>query len=121
MLNREVVRIITQGTLTEDTLLEARENNYLAAFAETGGQFGLSWLDLSTGAFKVQAVKKNEILTAIERINPGEIVVSDKSDLRNEKTTVQPSSLFDSENARLRLEKTLRRRHAGILRRFFPR
>jgi DNA mismatch repair protein MutS len=105
MLNREVVRIITQGTLTEDTLLEARENNYLAAFAETGGQFGLSWLDLSTGAFKVQAVKKNEILTAIERINPGEIVVSDKSDLRNEKTTVQPSSLFDSENARLRLEK----------------
>jgi DNA mismatch repair protein MutS len=85
MLNREVVRIITQGTLTEDTLLEARENNYLAAFAETGGQFGLSWLDLSTGAFKVQAVKKNEILTAIERINPGEIVVSDKSDLSETK------------------------------------
>lgn len=105
MLNRDVVRIVTQGTLTEDTLLEARENNYLAALAETGGQFGLSWLDLSTGTFRVQAVKKNEILTAIERINPGEIVVSEKSDLRNEKTTVQPASLFDSENARLRLEK----------------
>ena len=105
MLNRDVVRIVTQGTLTEDTLLEARENNYLAALAETGNQFGLSWLDLSTGTFKVQPIKKNEILTALERINPGEIIISDKSDLRNEKTTVQPSSLFDSENARLRLEK----------------
>ena len=105
MLNREVVRIITQGTLTEDTLLEARENNYLAALAETGGQFGLSWLDLSTGAFNVQAVKATEIYGAIERLAPGEIVVSDKSDIRTDKTTVQPNSLFDSENARLRLEK----------------
>ena len=111
MLNREVVRIITQGTLTEDTLLEARENNYLAALAETGGQFGLSWLDLSTGAFNVQAVKKNEALTALERINPGEVIVSDKLPLppgegRGEGLfTIQPHSLFDSENARLRLEK----------------
>jgi DNA mismatch repair protein MutS len=105
MLNREVVRIITQGTLTEDTLLEARENNYLAALAETGGQFGLSWLDLSTGAFNVQAIKNSEIHGAIDRLAPGEIVVSDKSDIRTEKTTVQPHSLFDSENARLRLEK----------------
>ncbi len=105
MLNREVVRIITQGTLTEDTLLEARENNYLAALAETGGQFGLSWLDLSTGAFNVQAIKNSEIHGAIERLAPGEIVVSDKSEIRTEKTTVQPNSLFDSENARLRLEK----------------
>jgi DNA mismatch repair protein MutS len=105
MLNREVVRIITQGTLTEDTLLESRENNYLAALAEVAGQTGLSWLDLSTGMFKVQAVKNAEIYGALERLSPGEIVVSDKSNIRNEKTTVQPSSLFDSENARLRLEK----------------
>ncbi|MCE7887958.1 MAG: DNA mismatch repair protein MutS [Alphaproteobacteria bacterium PRO2] len=116
MLNREVVRIITQGTLTEDTLLEARENNYLAALAETGGQHGLSWLDLSTGAFKVQAVKEKDIATAIERINASEVIVSDKSSLilplpDGERAgvrgpfTIQPSSLFDSENARLRLEK----------------
>ena len=105
MLRRDVVRIVTQGTLTEDTLLEARENNYLAALADVAGQYGLSWLDLSTGQFKVQALKKPDIFTAFERINPGEIIVSDKSDVRNEKTTIQPNSLFDSENARLRLEK----------------
>jgi DNA mismatch repair protein MutS len=86
-------------------LLEARENNYLAALAETGGQFGFSWLDLSTGQFKVQALKKSDIYTAFERVNPGEIIVSDKSEIKNEKTTAQPNSLFDSENARLRLEK----------------
>lgn len=105
MLRRDVVRIVTQGTLTEDTLLEARENNYLAALADVAGQYGLSWLDLSTGQFKVQALKKTDIYTAFERVNPGEIIVSDKSDVRNEKTTIQPNSLFDSENARLRLEK----------------
>ncbi len=138
MLMRDVVRIVTQGTLTEDTLLEARENNYLAALAEVGGQFGLSWLDLSTGIFKVQALKKSDIYTAFERIGCNEIVLSEKTyidvilsegrspepkDLKSsgatedpstarlrrsaqdDKFTVQPSSLFDSENARLRLEK----------------
>ncbi len=121
MLNRDVVRIVTQGTLTEDTLLEARENNYLAALAETGGQFGLSWLDLSTGAFCVQAVKKTEVFSVIEALNAGEIIISDKNPLTptlsqreregpakregEEPFTIQPHSLFDSENARLRLEK----------------
>jgi DNA mismatch repair protein MutS len=117
LMNRDVVRIVTQGTLTEDTLLEARENNYLAALADVGGQFGFSWLDLSTGMFRVQALKEPDIHTAFERINPGEIVISDKNPFRSlplpagERAgvrgpfTVQPSSLFDSENARLRLEK----------------
>ncbi len=42
LVNRDVVRVVTQGTLTEDTLLDARENNYLSALAEVGGQYGLA-------------------------------------------------------------------------------
>ena len=67
LVNRDVVRVVTQGTLTEDTLLDARENNYLSAIAEVGGQYGLAWVELSTGAFHVQAVLQNDLSASIER------------------------------------------------------
>src|SRR5271168_4781489 len=51
MLRRAVVRVVTAGTLTEEGLLDARRHNYLAGLAEAGGEMGLAWLDLSTGAF----------------------------------------------------------------------
>ncbi|MGQ0527309.1 MAG: DNA mismatch repair protein MutS, partial [Alphaproteobacteria bacterium] len=112
LVNREVVRIITQGTLTEDTLLDARENNYLAALAEAGGQYALAWMEFSTGAFHVEPLTKTDIQAALERIGPKEILASETlsallQDYTN--TTLQPASFFDSENARARLEK-----HFGV-------
>jgi DNA mismatch repair protein MutS len=114
LVRRDVVRVVTQGTLTEDTLLDARENNYLSALAEAGGQYGLAWLELSTGEFWVQPVLEKSLGAAIERIGASEILTPDRmiqkpalfetfTPLRN-RLTVQPSSLFDSENARKRLE-----------------
>ncbi len=114
LVRRDVVRVVTQGTLTEDTLLDARENNYLAALAETGGQYGLAWLELSTGDFWVQPVLEKALGAAIDRIGASEILTPDRmvqkptlfetfTPLRD-RLTVQPSSLFDSENARKRLE-----------------
>src|SRR5262249_29838212 len=50
---REVVRVVTPGTLTEDQLLSARRHNYLAALARAGGGFALAWADISDGAFHV--------------------------------------------------------------------
>ncbi len=114
LVNRDVIRVVTQGTLTEDTLLDARENNYLSALAEAGGQYGLAWLELSTGEFQVQPVLEKSIGATIDRIGASEILASDKmiqkpalaeafAPLRN-CLTLQPASLFDSENARKRLE-----------------
>ena len=54
-VKRAVVRVVTAGTLTEDGLLDARRHNYLAGVAEVGGELGLAWLDLSTGAFSLTA------------------------------------------------------------------
>ncbi len=54
LVKREVVRLVTRGTITEDELLDARAHNYLAALAEAGGALGLAWLDMSTGDFLVQ-------------------------------------------------------------------
>ncbi|GJL85333.1 MAG: DNA mismatch repair protein MutS [Micavibrio sp.] len=113
LVSRDVVRVVTQGTLTEDSLLDARESNYLAALTEVGGQYGLAWLELSTGSFTVQPCFETDVATVLERIDPGEVLLPDKlaQDLREplesfqEKLTLQSTSLFDSENARKRLER----------------
>lgn len=112
LVMRDVVRVVTQGTLTEDTLLNARENNYLASVVEVGGQYGLSWLDLSTGEFLVQPLDKSGIAAAIDRIAPSEILLPDKLAMAETlsahkmRFTPQSSSLFDSQNAQKRLEAT---------------
>ncbi len=108
LVNREVVRIVTQGTLTEDTLLSPRENNYLASACEVGGQMGLAWLELSTGEFNVQAIPPSELPAALERIGAREILIpenlSEQLD-RADTLTIQPATLFDSQNAMKRLEQ----------------
>ncbi len=53
VVRREVVRLVTPGTLTEESLLDARRHNYLAAFAEVRDEGALAWVDISTGAFAV--------------------------------------------------------------------
>ncbi|MCB1556291.1 MAG: DNA mismatch repair protein MutS, partial [Alphaproteobacteria bacterium] len=115
MIRRDVVRIVTQGTLTEENLLSARESNYCAALAEIGGQYGLSWLELSTGAFFVQAVPAGGIAAALARVNASEILIPDRFTRTPEiydqlapaqgVLTVQSASLFDSANAQKRLER----------------
>ena len=54
VVRRDVVRLVTPGTLTEDELLDARAHNYLAALADAGGSLALAWLDISTGDFQTQ-------------------------------------------------------------------
>ena len=53
VVKREVVRLVTPGTLTEESLLEARRHNYLAAFAEVRGEGAFAWVDVSTGDLTV--------------------------------------------------------------------
>ncbi len=114
LVNRDVIRVVTQGTLTEDTLLAANENNYLACLTEVGDQYALAWLELSTGAFTVQPVHEHDIASVLERIDASEVLVSDKLaermreplEMLEDRLTTQSASLFDSENARKRLEKT---------------
>ena len=118
VVKRDVVRVITPGTITEDALLDARRHNYLAALAETGGPaggaFGLAWLDLSTGEFWLQPVDTGHLASALARIAPGEILISDRLVQRPDlfdslqpwkaALTPLPGSRFDSENGRRRLE-----------------
>ncbi|CAN0502531.1 unnamed protein product, partial [Laminaria digitata] len=72
---RDVVRLVTPGTLTEETLLDARRHNYLAALARTGTDLALAWLDLSTGEFLVQALDRRSLEPDLARLDPGELLV----------------------------------------------
>jgi DNA mismatch repair protein MutS len=74
---RDVVRLVTPGTLTEETLLDARQHNYLAALAHTGTDLALAWLDLSTGEFLVQALDRRQLEPDLARLDPGELLVPD--------------------------------------------
>jgi DNA mismatch repair protein MutS len=78
VVKRDVIRVVTPGTLTEDGLLEARSHNYLAALAEVGGGFGLAWVDISTGLFRCQAMQRNTLGAALARLDPTEILVPER-------------------------------------------
>jgi DNA mismatch repair protein MutS len=82
VVRRDVVRLVTPGTLTEDSLLHAGSNNYLLALARARqssdeDRFALAWIDISTGDFRVGECERAGVAAAIARIEPGEIIVSD--------------------------------------------
>src|SRR6201747_1626856 len=82
VVRRAVVRLVTPGTLTEDTLLDARTNNYLLAIARTraaagGDRIGLAWIDISTAEFIVTECATGELAATLARINPNEVIVTD--------------------------------------------
>jgi DNA mismatch repair protein MutS len=84
VVKRDVVRLVTPGTLTEDSLLEPRRSNYLLAVARartasvgSGDGYGLAWVDISTGEFRVAETDGGRLGADIARVDPREIVVSD--------------------------------------------
>ena len=77
VVRRDVVRLVTPGTLTEDSLLEARRHNYLAAFSVVRDQAALAWVDISTGAFHVMALATVRLGPELARLAPSEVILSD--------------------------------------------
>src|SRR6267154_3523827 len=77
-MEREVVRIVTPGTLTDEALLDERRDNLLASVFGANGRFGLAWLDLSAGRFSVMELAGAAALEAeIERLRPAELLAPD--------------------------------------------
>ena len=118
VVRRAVVRLVTPGTLTEDTLLEARENNYLLAVARARGgsedesRFAIAWIDISTGEFRIAECDRAGLGAEIARLEPHEIIVSDALYGDQElapfwralpAVTPLPRDVFDSATAERRL------------------
>ncbi len=84
VVRREVVRLVTPGTLTEDTLLDSRRHNFLAALGYVRGRSGegsggldlsLAWADISTGDFYVESLTALDLAAELARLSPGEVLV----------------------------------------------
>ena len=113
VVNRDVVRLVTPGTLTEDTLLDARRHNFLAAFAELRDEGALAWADISTGQIRVMPCTRTRLGPELARLAPRELLVTDtraeairpvSEDMGTALTGLAPSS-FDSQAAEARLCK----------------
>src|SRR5215831_13283004 len=114
MIRRAVTRVVTAGTLTEEGLLDARRHNYLAGIAEAGGELGLAWLDLSTGAFALAPASEAALAGDLARLVPGEILLPERMLTRQNlfelfaewkaALTPLPNPRFESEAGRRRLE-----------------
>ena len=75
-VERQVVRIITPGTVTDDALLEERQETLVAAVARDGERFGLAWLDLAAGRFTVlESGGRSALAAELERLKPAELLV----------------------------------------------
>jgi DNA mismatch repair protein MutS len=112
VVRREVVRLVTPGTLTEDSLLEARRHNFLAAYAEVRGAGAIAWADISTGALRVVDMAPASLGPQLARLAPRELLTPQgqedryapiAADFGLALTPVAPAS-FDSTGAEARLQ-----------------
>jgi len=122
VVKRDIVRIVTPGTLTDDILLDAKEDNFLCA-VNLGNKdtAAISWVDISTGHFFVQKLPENKLLDELLRLSPAECLLPDRrgelfeaetrklakdiSQLTNAIITERPAWYFDPYQARQRLLK----------------
>ena len=122
VVNRDIVRIVTPGTLTDDILLNAKEDNFLCAIGlGTKNNSAISWVDISTGHFFVQQVLEEKLLDELLRLSPAECLLPDRrgelfeaetkklikdiTQLTKASITERPSWYFDPYQARQRLLK----------------
>jgi DNA mismatch repair protein MutS len=122
VVKRDIVRIVTPGTLTDDILLTAKEDNFLCAVSlGTRQEAAISWVDISTGHFFVQQVSEERLLDELLRLSPAECLLADRrgelfeaetrkltkdvKQLTNAVVTERPAWYFDPYQAKQRLLK----------------
>ncbi len=118
VVRREVIRLVTPGTITEDRLLESGRHNYLAALVQVPGSAGgdrhaLAWADISTGAFRIAECGQGGLAAMLARIEPREVLAADRlmqdHDIRRTiaqvgaALTPLPAAFFDAGGAEQRL------------------
>ncbi|KAJ57260.1 DNA mismatch repair protein MutS [Actibacterium mucosum KCTC 23349] len=111
VVRRDVVRLVTPGTLTEDSLLDARNNNFLAAFGRVRDETALAWVDISTGAVRVAPCPQVRLGPELARLSVSELIVADSDEAAlaplaedaNAALTTLGRASFDSASAVKRL------------------
>jgi DNA mismatch repair protein MutS len=119
VVRRDVIRLVTPGTITEEKLLAPSESNFLMALGRVKGtgenSYALAWIDISTGAFRVSETSAERLAADIFRVDPKELIVADPVfhdpelrpvfDMLGRVASPQPASLFDSASATMRIAR----------------
>ncbi len=116
VVRREIVRLVTPGTLTEDTLLDARRSNYILSIGTThAGALALAWADISVGSFEVCQAELGQLEAELSALNPREIIMSETvyqnpelaEILRHSQAALTPlaSTKFDARTGERRLKQ----------------
>lgn len=96
LVARDIIRFVTAGTLTEDSLLESWASNILVALAEVGGEIGLAAADISTGYFEVSCVFTSALEAELARLGPSEVVVPEDFAAKPFGAIDRPKADYDS-------------------------
>ena len=79
LVRREVTRVVTPGTLTDDQLLDPRQSNFIACVAPSKASIGLAWLELSTGRFLLTELEPSQLQDELARISPAECLIPESA------------------------------------------
>ena len=103
LVDRDVVRVVTPGTVLEPSLLDQKANNYLAAVLVEGEEAGLAYVDITTGEFRTAQIGESELAAELGRLSPTEVLAPEGQDMAAEDgrmVTPLPASAFALESAR---------------------
>ena len=108
-VERKVVRVITPGTILDDSYLSADQNNYIVSIYSKQDEYGLAFCDLSTGVFKVALIKgEDSLIDEIAKLNPAECIMPDSFEKRGILTKVSPTTnIYTLANSTYNYEKLL--------------
>ncbi len=125
IVKRDVVRIVTPGTIVEDSLLEDKNNNYLASIVKQNGEYAIGWLELSTGKFFHTLTNLKALDSDLLRISPKELLISDelaedekiRSILKNYKISItqHAQSFFEYNKSNRTLCEFYKVRELGVI------
>ncbi len=111
IVEREVVRVVTPGTVVEPNMLENKANNYLVSVAVEGGMAGIAYVDISTGEFATTQLPEERVATELERLRPSEILVAESAESPNSWLAAWQTRLddaaFDLNTAQRELQEAL--------------
>ncbi|MEO8071654.1 MAG: DNA mismatch repair protein MutS [Acidobacteriota bacterium] len=110
LIQREVVRTVTAGTVIEPQLLDSKSNNYLVSFFSDGQRAGIAYADITTGDFAATEINNKDALSELQRLAPAEVVIAEMQETFSNRDLPQfvtkiSAEIFAFENARKTLFK----------------
>ncbi|MDU2111687.1 MAG: DNA mismatch repair protein MutS, partial [Clostridiales bacterium] len=98
IVKREVIRVVTPGTVLEGNLLENKKNNYLMSLYKENDNIGLSYVDISTGETNATVLKRDKLIEEIAKVSPSEIIINDLDHIKNLEAIASLSNIYLNTN-----------------------